>query len=105
MLKVMRKADRTVPILCCDVCDSWIDDADYGAAVFPALSGEGEVGQAMIVHKGVCHDKAEATLRASGCATGWQELRRYLIDGLHNAGLSLEKMQDIQSDQDKFGHL
>lgn len=105
MLKVMRKDGRTVPLLCCDVCGSWIDDAGLAAAVFPLLGPQGDTKAVQLVHKGVCHDKAEAALRAQGLGTGWHELKRYLPDALHNAGLTLEALQQMQADDEQFGRL
>jgi uncharacterized protein YndB with AHSA1/START domain len=105
MLKVISKNGRTVPIVCCDVCGSWIDDAGLGAAVFASLGDEGDTKEVRLVHKGACHDKDEARLREHGMSAGWQELKRFLADLLHNTGLSLEKQQQMQADEDKFGRL
>lgn len=105
MLKVMRKNDRTVPLLCCAVCGSWIDDAGLGAALFSSLGGDGDTKEVVLVHKGACHDGAEASLRSKGLQTGWLELRRYLADAAHNAGLTLEVLQRMQADDEQFGRL
>ena len=105
MLKVMRKDDRTVPLLCCATCGSWIDDAGLGAAVFASLGDHGDTTEVALVHKGACHDKAEAALRAKGLSVGWLELRRYLADALYNAGLTPARLQQMQADDEEFGRL
>lgn len=105
MLKVMRKDGRTVPMLCCDACGAWIDDAGLGAAVFASLGEDGDTKEVALVHKRTCHDKTEAALRAKGLSVGWQELSRYLADALHNTGLPLEQLQKMQADDQQFGRL
>ncbi|EKD97752.1 MAG: hypothetical protein ACD_23C00751G0014 [uncultured bacterium] len=105
MLKVMRKNDRTVPMLCCDACGSWIDDAGAGAAVFASLEEDGDTKEVALVHKGACHDKTEAALRAKGLSVGWQELSRYLVDALHNTNLPFQKLQQMEDDDQQFGRL
>jgi hypothetical protein len=105
MLKVMQKNARTVPMLCCDPCGSWIDEATAGAAVFASLDDDGETKEVALVHKGACHDKTETALRLKGLSVGWQELSRYLGDLLHNTGLPLEKLQKMNEDDQMFGRL
>jgi hypothetical protein len=105
MLKVMLKTDRTVPMLCCDACGSWIDEASAGAALFATLNVDGETKEVALVHKGVCHDKTEEALIKKGHSVGWQELSRYLSDLLHNTGLPLEKLKKMDQDDQMFGRL
>ncbi len=104
-LKVMRKTDRTVPMICCDVCGSWIDDVGLAAAVFKSLSDEGECQEVHLVHKGGCHDTVEARLREGGNSVGWHELGRFLADLSHNSGLTLERLQKLEADDETFGRL
>ncbi len=101
MIKVMRKDSRTVSIMCCDVCGSWIDEAGLGAAVFRRLSEDGATSEVLHVHKGGCHDIAEERLGE----TGWQELRQHLYHLTSNSGLPPAAMQKIQDDDEMFGTL
>lgn len=96
MLKILSRNHRSVPLFCCGFCSSWIDDIDLGAAVFVAPNHEGDVSETFLAHKGACHDALEAKLGAGGRSVGWQELGRYLLDALHNGGLTYEKIQEIQ---------
>ncbi|MYM82877.1 hypothetical protein GTP44_13025 [Duganella sp. FT50W] len=105
MLKLIRKSDRTLPIICCDVCGTWIDDAALGAAVFASLSSEGDTNEARLTHKGACHDKAEAELRGKGHNVGWLELKDFLSNMLHNSGVSLDVLKQMHADHEKFGRL
>ena len=96
MIKVMNKGHRSVPIVCCDICGSWIDDADAGAAVFRKTAGEGDISEALHAHKGRCHVVAEE--RFGGQAkTGWHELRQHLQLLMFNTGVpptALQKLED-----------
>lgn len=103
MFKVLEKDGRTVPMICCDVCGSWIDEIGHGAAVFASPQQNGDVEEVLMVHKGACHDKAEAQLRAKGKSTGWQELNRHLRNALHNGGLSAETIGEQQRSDDESG--
>lgn len=107
MLKVMSRDHRSVPLLlCCDSCGSWIDDIGHGAAVFVSPSCEGDAREVRLAHKGACHDAIEARLRGEGHVVGWQELRRFLLDALHNGGLTFERIQEAhQREQDIGGWL
>lgn len=96
MIKVMNKGYRSVPIICCDVCGSWIDDADAGAAVFRRTTGEGDISEALHTHKGRCHVVAEEQLGGQA-QTGWHELRQHLHLLTFNTGLPpavLQKRED-----------
>lgn len=101
MIKVMRKDDRTVTIICCDVCGSWIDEAGLGAAVFRRLSVEGDTSEVLHAHKGRCHEVAEERLGE----TGWQELRQHLYHLTSNTGLPPEALQKLEDDDNLFGTL
>ncbi|MET3916859.1 hypothetical protein ABID97_003641 [Variovorax sp. OAS795] len=105
MFKVLEKGGRTVPMICCDICKSWIDDVGLAAAVFESPAKDGDVQEVWMAHKGGCLDKAEAEIRADGKRTGWQELGKYLGDALHNAGLTPERMLAAKADDDEFGIL
>lgn len=105
MLKVIRTGDRMVPLVCCNVCEKWIDGVEFGAAVFCNPVNKGDTQEVQLVHRGVCHESAEATLRAVGETPHWQELKRYLMDGLYNSGLALKEVHQIPADHDRSGHL
>ncbi|PTT78954.1 hypothetical protein DBR42_22450 [Pelomonas sp. HMWF004] len=102
MLRVIRKSDRTVPILCCDCCNAWIDDAELGAAIYKRTQAEGEVQDVLLAHKGTCHDAIEARL---GGDTHWQELTKYLEDVTHNAGYDLASQVRRRQLEDDYGTL
>lgn len=102
MLNVIRKSGRTVPILCCDSCNAWIDDASLGAAIYRRTQTEGEVQAVFLAHKGACHDSIEARL---GGDTHWQELAKYLEDVTHNAGHDLASQVVRRQLEDDHGSL
>lgn len=97
MIKVMNKGHRTVPILCCDVCGSWIDDADAGAAVFRKTNGEGDISEVLHAHKGRCHVVAEERLGGQ-VKTGWHELRQHLQLLAFNTGVPPAALQKMDGD-------
>lgn len=95
MIKVMNKGARSVPIVCCDVCGSWIDDGDAGAAVFRKITGEGDISEVLHAHKGRCHVVAEE--RFGGQArTGWHELRQHLQLLTFNTGVPPAALQHLK---------
>jgi len=98
-LKILRREGRSIPVACCDVCGSWIDDAGLGAAVF-ATPDEDEPQTVSFTHKGACHDKHEQALRAAGKTVGWWELSRYLAAVAHNSGVTVEVIQQ-QDERDR----
>jgi hypothetical protein len=105
MLKILSKGHRSVPIFCCAICGSWIDQLELGAAVFQSPEHEGHTVEVILAHKGACHDKAEASLSAAGKSVGWQELERYLMDACHNGGLTVQKMIKQDERDQEIGRL
>ena len=75
-IKIWENNGRTAPILVCDICDTPIDDAGEGAAVFKSIPN-GSSTKVLHVHKKGCHNKAEMQLGGRS-ATGWQELKDHL---------------------------
>jgi hypothetical protein len=105
MWKVIRKEGRTVPMVCCDACGVWIEDARLGAAVFASLNAEEDIKEVAIVHKGACHDRIESAILAKGQSMGWMELSRYLVDALHNSKLTFEEIKIMEAGNKEFGRL
>lgn len=105
MLKIISKEHKSVPIVCCAVCGSWIDQIGLGAAVFQSPARDGDTSEVMLVHKGACHDKAEATLSAGGRSVGWHTLARFLMDACHNSGLTVEEMVEREKHDQEVGRL
>lgn len=99
MIKVMNKGSRSVPIVCCDVCGSWIDDADAGAAVFRKMAGEGNLSEVLHAHKGRCHVVAEERFGGQ-VKTGWHELRQHLQLLTFNTGLPPAALQKLEDDNE-----
>lgn len=97
MVKVMNKGHRSVPIVCCDVCGCWIDDADAGAAVFRRITDEVDLSEVLHVHKGRCHVLAEAHFGGQ-VETGWHELRQHLQLLSFNTGVPAAALQKQRDD-------
>jgi FMN-dependent NADH-azoreductase len=103
MLKVLRSAQRNVPMLCCDACGSWIDDASLAAAVF-RYTEEGNANEVLLTHKGACHRVAEERLSGE-TPPQWLELSKYLLHATHNAGLPPSALVRLADDEDQYGEL
>jgi hypothetical protein len=103
MLKVLKSDHRNVPMLCCDVCGSWIDDAALAAAAF-SYTEEGNASEVLLVHKGACHRVAEERLSGESPAH-WLELGKYLLHVTHNAGLPAKVLLKLSDDEDLYGKL
>ncbi len=99
MIKVMNKGHRSVPVICCDVCGSWIDDADAGAAVFRKTTGADDVSEVLHAHKGRCHVVAEEQFGGQ-VKTGWHELRQHLQLLAFNTGLPPAALQKLEDDNE-----
>lgn len=97
MIKVMNKGHRSVPMVCCDICGDWIDDADAGAAVFRKTSGEGDTSEVLHTHKGRCHVVAEQQFGGQ-VNTGWHELRPHLQLLKFNTGVPPDTLQKLEDD-------
>ena len=103
MMKVMRKGDRTVQLLCCGTCGQWIDDFRYAGVGFPIPDGEGDVQPAEVAHKGACLDALEAKIRSTGKSFGWHELRSFMLNMCENSSLTTDAFQQLKDDQDRYG--
>jgi hypothetical protein len=105
MFKILYQNGRIVPVLCCSVCGTWIDDAGLAAAVFNSPKPDSEAQVVQVVHKGSCHDIAEDRLGATGKTVGWLELEKYLGDLSHNSGVTIEKLVSLEADDREIGRL
>ena len=92
MILMQSKRDRMQAVFVCDVCKQVIEDAGKGAVVFRSQGlGEEELYHPIHVHKGRCHDQAEATF-AKGSSAPWHELMDHLNDVACGAGLTFKDM-------------
>lgn len=94
MLRIMKTENGRAAVLCCAVCGGQIIRATLAAVVFRG-SHKCQVGALetpMIVHKGRCHDQAEASLGGKS-ETGWLELSTWLAQLYENAGVGKSLMR------------
>ena len=89
MIKIINLGGMTGPVIYCDCCGKRIDDASRAAVLAAAKTQEKHTSAVLYVHKGKCHEKAEAQVGSHG----WQELSRHLLQLIYNAGLSLEDLE------------
>ena len=66
MIKILRKDGKFTHVVICDICHEMITNASR-AAVVSRLPPEGEAAEALHVHKGRCHDQAEARIGVANC--------------------------------------
>src|SRR5437762_2067719 len=85
MIVIRYEEGLSTPRFVCDVCGDAIGAAGWGAAV---IRGDGM--EPLYVHKGRCHDVAEALLLARGVELGWIELNEYLIRLLEGVGYTVD---------------
>jgi hypothetical protein len=104
VIKMLNFQGRSAPLLVCDVCAQPIRDAGLAAAVFPRSDVEGEIFSVLHVHKGACHDRAEADLDGAAGAP-WQELRHHLVYLLGNVGLDDESLAEAIVSADTLGRI
>ena len=87
-----------VPVFACDVCGVVITDVGSGAVVFRGLGvGEDELLDLLHVHKGRCHDRAEAILCGRERAP-WFELSDHVNDLLGGLGITIQEMINRETD-------
>lgn len=80
MLKIIRTDRGTYATqVCCDVCGELILDRPMAVAV------RSETGPAWHLHKGACHDTADAINERS--PDGWMTLEEHLRQAWWNAGI------------------
>jgi len=73
-VKVYANWERSEPAMICDACKREIADVGLAAVVFNNLHvATDEWRDALVVHKGPCHDAAEMVLGGK-MDTGWYEL-------------------------------
>ncbi len=78
------------PVFACDVCGEAITDVGAGAVVFRGLGvGEDELLELMHVHKGRCHDRAEA--RMTGSSGPWHELSDHVSEIIAEVGIDVRE--------------
>lgn len=104
MIKMLSASGRSAPVLMCDVCGERIKLVGMGAAVFPRSDSDGAEVEVLHVHKGECHDKAESRV-GSGKGAPWQELGNHFSYLLHNIGLPMSRLQELEQSWSLFGDL
>ena len=94
MIAVLTINGRSAPVLVCDSCCERITDAGMAAAVFQPASERTELQPVLHVHKGRCHDKADA--KCGGRTGGnWVELDRHLLQLFLNSGVNAERFGEL----------
>lgn len=101
MIKYWYENGRYAPLLLCDTCGKRIENSGMGAAVHANGREEGEYLDVLHVHKGQCHDKAEADLGGTS-SVGWEELNVHLLHLTHNAGFTLEQAKELRELRDEL---
>jgi hypothetical protein len=94
MIKFQSRGGREhliFPVFTCDVCGQAIADVGSGAVVFRGFGvGGGELLELMHVHKGRCHDQAEA--RMCGSRGPWHELADHVKEIQAGLGITIRDM-------------
>jgi hypothetical protein len=81
-----------MPVFVCDICGNAITDIRSGAVVFRNRGvGEDELLELLHVHKGNCHDQAEARL-TPGASGPWHELEDHLGELAAGMGVTIRKL-------------
>ena len=89
MIKNINIKGMTGPVIYCDTCGKRIEDASRAVVLAAEKIEEKQTSEVLYVHKGKCHDKAEAKIGSNG----WQELSRHLLQLVYNVGLSIEDLE------------
>lgn len=96
MVKILYSDGEYAPIIICDICGLHIKDAGNAAVVSESSPENGKILDVSHVHKGKCQNHAEAQLIAKGIETiGWEEMSFHMLDLLHNLGLDLVKLDEL----------
>ncbi|KJH69643.1 hypothetical protein [Aliterella atlantica] len=85
-----QKEGVIIPVIACDVCNKRIEDVMQAAAVNLSILDMGKTPTKVLhVHKGKCHDLAEAQVKEQhGHYAGWEELSTHLYYLCYNLGLT-----------------
>lgn len=99
---------RSCPMIVCDMCRERLLEAGKAAAVFTNFGEPGGKVRSLHVHKGridghTCHEEADALIRKDGGTPGWQEMKSFLADLVHNSGFPAEELANyVKRQQDPF---
>jgi hypothetical protein len=97
MIELVSMDGLTCPKLFCDSCGEEITDAKQAAVVFSNFMDNTHRTVATYVHKdfvkGDCMAQAEASIRAKGEQSGWEELGEHLAYLISNVGMSLADIE------------
>jgi hypothetical protein len=104
MIKMLNASGRSAPVIICDICGKRIKEHELGAAVFPRTDSEGAIAEILHVHKGQCHDEAEQKV-GGGKGAPWLELINHFSYLLHNLGLSVERLEELDQEWPILGNL
>ena len=102
MIRTLHKDGHDLPLLICDICDTWIEGTGEAAAVWKTARVAGDASAVLHVHKRGCHAAAEQSLGGKvNCS--WEELGTHFLYLLGNTGLTPEQLQALQDRNQKFG--
>ena len=92
----MQKQGRDIPMVICDICNTWIENAGEAVAVWKAAQNDGEMSDVLHVHKRGCHNEAEHMLGGRQSCS-WEELSCHILYLASNTDLPPEKLSEIQN--------
>jgi len=99
MIKTINNDGMYAPVIICDICGKAIDNASLAAVIDCERPNVGEMTEVRHVHKGKCHDLADARWSE----LPWAEMDVHLLNLINNVGSSLEKLQEVREARNKVG--
>lgn len=101
MIQVIFEEGEIIPVIVCDVCNKRIEEVMKAAAVNLSILDLGKIPTKVLhVHKGECHDLAEARVKEQyGHYAGWEELSMHLYYLCYNLGLTSQWFKERDSQE------
>jgi len=84
MIQVLWKDNRSIPLVVCDECREPIANAGLAMVAYESDNGDGTYRELAFLHKGACDEGFKGGRNRDG---GWVELRHFLVNLCHNAGM------------------
>jgi len=108
MFEIHKIDGRNCPMITCDICGERLTEAGKAAVVFNNGAGNGAKLRTLQVHKGridgrTCHEEADNRFRAEGGMPGWEEMKTFLADAVHNIGFPPEELAEYDRRRSRFG--